>query len=247
MFTGLMAPLTAAKFILRNRSLVKYFLAPFLINTLLFTLFIYYALNVLPGMIESILPQYESSLLTIAYYILVTLSVALLLLVSVLSFSILGSIISAPFTDLLTEKVERIVLGSNMKESGFSTQDLVKILWRVWEEIKRIAFAALIFLILLPLNLIPIAGQILYLFLSGTILVLFLGLDFFSHTLDRRDYSFKQKLSFIRERFFQALGVGISVWILLLIPIFNFAVLPLAAVGATLCFCENQKIATLSQ
>lgn len=242
MLSGLMAPARAVRFLINNKGLLRYFYIPFIINTIIFLLFSYYAINWLPEIIKSFLPESsDGSLVQIAYYILMTVSFALILLISVSCFSIVGNIIASPFNDLLTQKVEKIALGISSDENGFSMKDLIKILRGIREEAKKICFTIIIFIVLLPLNLVPIIGQILYFLLNSIVIAIFLGLEFFSYSLDRKDYSFMQKLFFIKNNFFDVLGVGISAWILLLIPVINFSILPLAAIGATICFCGYEK------
>lgn len=241
MLSGFMAAIMAVRFLINNKGLLKYFVIPFAINAVIFSLFTYYAMNWLPGIIRSFLPESDGSLLRLAFYILISISFLLILLISVSCFSILGNIIASPFNDLLTREVENIVLGVPADESGFLLKDLLKIPRGMIEELKRISFAVFIFILLLPLNLFPVVGQILYFGLDSLVLALFLGLEFFSYSLDRRDYSFKQKLRFIKENFLDVLGVGISALVFLLIPIINFSILPLTAIGATLCFCKNLK------
>ncbi len=241
MLTGLMAPVNGARFLSKNKGLIKYLAFPFAINSVIFSLFLFYVINWLPGVIGSFLPDLDGSLIRIVYYTLIILSYALILMISILCFSILGNIIASPFTDILTEKVEKIVMGTFSEETSFSIKDLMRIPWTMLEELKRICFTTFIFIVLLPLNLIPLIGQVLYLSINGATLALFLGLEFFSYSLDRKNYSFKQKLVFVKQKFLVVAGVGISTSILLFIPVINFCVLPLAAVGATLCFCGYEK------
>ena len=241
MLTGLLAPITAARFLIKNKGLIKYFVIPFAINIFIFSFFLYYAINWLPEIMQSLLPESNSGFIRILYYPLIAVLWGLILLISVSCFSILGNIIASPFNDLLTQEVESLVLGTSPAESSFSLKDLYKIPRGILEELKRIGFASFIFIIFLPLNLVPLVGQILYLFLNSIVLAIFLGLEFFSYSLDRRDYSFKQKLRFIKDNFFNVMGVGTSAWILLMIPFINFSILPLTAIGATLCFCKRIK------
>ena len=201
MLAGLAAPLTGAKFILRNKKLIPYLALPFALNALIFSLFLYFAVAWLPEIIRSFLPQSDGNLIQIAAYTLIALSLILVLLASVCCFSIVGNILAAPFTDLLTLRVEEMLLGVSSAGEGFSLEDLKKILRGMKEEMKRLGFVLLICVVLLPLNLIPVAGQLLYLALDGLVLGTLLGLEFFNYSLDRRGYTFRQKLRFIRERF----------------------------------------------
>lgn len=240
MFSGLFAPWRALRFLRKNKGLKRYIAIPLGINTVIFSIFLYSAVTWLPDIIGSWLPESDGRLIQMAYYFLFALSLTLLLLVSVIFFSIIGNIIASPFTDILTLKTEEVVLGIPPVETGFTPQDFLKMITAMMEELKRIGFAVAIFILLLPLNFLPFIGQTLYLFLDSLVLAIFLGLEFFSYSLDRRNYSFKQKLRFVKQRFFQVMGLGISAWILLLIPVINFCVLPLAAVGATLCFSQDK-------
>ncbi|MBI5186492.1 MAG: EI24 domain-containing protein [Nitrospinae bacterium] len=236
-----MAPITAVKFLFRHKGLLRFLVIPFLINTAVFSFFLYFAAHWLLGIIGSFLPDPEaSSLLRILNYALVGLSFALVLLISVVCFSIVGKIIAFPFADLLTQKVEEIVTGTHVEDSGLFLGNLGKIVRGMREELKRIGFVLFVFFLLFPLNLLPGLGQVLYLFLNSLVVAVFLGLEFFSYSMDRRSFTFRQKMGFARRRFLNVLGVGISAYALMLVPLVNFGVLPLAAVGATLDFFEYE-------
>lgn len=231
-----MAPITAAKFLFRNKGLFRFIIIPFLINAAVFSFFIYFAVHWLPGIASSSLPDSEGKILMFFHYALVGLSFALVLLISVVCFSIAGKIIAFPFTDLLTQKVEGIVADAPIENSGLYFGNPCKILRGMLEELKRIVFVLFIFLLLFPLNFLPGLGQILCLFLNSLVVAVFMGLEFFSYSMDRRNFTFRQKMEFARVRFLNVLGVGISAYALMLAPVINFCVMPLAAVGATLNF-----------
>ena len=88
------------------------------------------------------------------------------------------------------------------------------------------------------LNLVPVIGQILYVVLSFTLTILWLGMSFLDYTFARHAYKFGLKVRFVRQNVFAVFGFGLAVFVGVLIPVLNLVFLPVAVVGGTLLYLE---------
>ena len=91
-----------------------------------------------------------------------------------------------------------------------------------------------IWLLLLPLNLIPVLGGALYFVFSTASTWFFATLQYISYPLDRRMVPISQEVKTILSNKTTALGFGAGVSLITFIPLINLVFLPLAASGGTL-------------
>lgn len=169
----------------------------------------------------------------IFFYILITLiGIALFAFIMVL-FMLLANIINAPFNDLLSEKSEEIL--TNKKSNGkFSLKILARDCKRtVFEEIKKLFVFGSGQLALLPLNLIPLVGNIAYAILSFLFTVFMLSYEYLDCPMSRKRIGFGKKLKLIANNWRQSFGFGLAIFILLFIPFLNLVFIPLCVVGGT--------------
>lgn len=156
----------------------------------------------------------------------------LLIVVDILLFALLGRAIASPFLDLLAERVERLV-GLPLPAGGLRAT-LRSVLFAFADVLLIIVFYLALLVPLLLLNLIPVVGSAAYTVLSTALAMLMLALDFSSLTLARRLVPFLLRWQAIWLNRWLCLGFGAAVFVLLLVPVLNLVLLPLAAVGATL-------------
>jgi CysZ protein len=161
----------------------------------------------------------------------------LILLVSLLSFLVVGSTLMGPFTDLLSEKTEILRQGRPV-DSELSFKEILSDLKRVLiEELKKSGFFLGCSLIFVILGFIPVITVVTA--LASTIFtIFFVSLAYVDLPMERRRYLFKQKLNLFLENKFAMFGFGCGLTLLLMVPVLNFFVPPLAAVGATLLFLD---------
>ena len=94
-------------------------------------------------------------------------------------------------------------------------------------------------MLVLGLQFIPLAGQVL-----GTVLSLLWGslltcVDFWDGPLERRRYRFRHKLAWILRQFPGNLSFGLLCNFLISVPVVNLVTIPLCVAGGTLFVCDR--------
>lgn len=152
---------------------------------------------------------------------LAQISLGLALLVA---FAILAAIIATPFNDLLAEAAESRTRPActPAPPSNWSTRlRLIRI------DLIKSGASLLALLASLVLAWIPLLNLLGVLTLLGV-----LALQFLSYPQTRRGLTLTQSVTWALRYRYVSLGLGCSVWVLLLIPGASIVLLPLAVVGA---------------
>ncbi len=238
---GLFAPLRGLRFLFANRRLLKYAAFPTLINVILVCFLFYLGVHFSHELVSRFIPaqaQWYWAVLT--YSIEVVVIVTLIFFLAVV-FYILAGIICVPFNDLLSRKTEEILAGKK-DEEPFSMRLFAKdIVFSLKNEIKRTFILLILLLFLLILYVIPVVGKPAYLVFGNIATMLFLAYDNLDYALARRRLSFGRKWKFILGNLSSTLGFGAGALFSVLVPFFNFIVIPLTVVGATLLFIEIER------
>ncbi len=235
---GLTAPLRGFIFIIKNPRLIKFAIFPIIINIILILTIYIFGSRYLIGLIDRWIPDEKAWYWAILFWIAVVFVVLAVSLVAAVFFYIIAGIICVPFNELLSQEVESM-LRENPHKEDFSVRLLALDIWlAIIGEIKRIFLYLSLMIPLLLLNLIPAVGTVIYGAIFGVVTLLFLAFDFVDHPLGRRRIPFREKRKFIIKHFSSMIGFGAGVFIFLLVPIVNFIVLPLNAVGGTILFSE---------
>ncbi len=100
----------------------------------------------------------------------------------------------------------------------------------------RLVMMGLGYLVLLPLNLIPGAGNAAWLFASTGWAAFWLTVEHLSNPMARHLTPFRQVLRLATGRLALSLGLGFSLWLLLWVPVLNCLVMPVAVVAGTLLY-----------
>jgi CysZ protein len=164
-------------------------------------------------------------------YLLFALACGFALIIALL----ISNILSAPFLDALSQKVERIVTGdvAGSGDSGLSA--IAREARRtISNEVQRLLFFIAIWgVVSLGGVLIPggqlIAPPILMLFTA-----IFLPLDYAGHVLDRKQISFARRRNWVSQNFSTMLGFGSMALAISLVPGLNLLLLPTMVVAGTL-------------
>jgi CysZ protein len=236
--SGFLAPLRGLVFLFKHPGLMRFALFPILINIILVLSMYIFGSRFLVGLMDRWIPDEQAWYWAVLFWIAAVFIVLALLLVSAVLFYIVAGIICVPFNELLSQKVEEIMKGRPHDEV-FSIRLLALDIWlAIVGEIKRVFLFLGLILPLLLLNLIPGIGTVAYGILAGVVTLLFLAYDFLDHPLGRRRLPFGEKRKFMLRNFPSTIGFGGGVFIFLLVPVINFVVLPINAIGATLLFTE---------
>lgn len=148
---------------------------------------------------------------------------------------ILPLVLLSPLLDWISEATETVCGPLPSAATGWVA--LSRGLWRsLTHTLGRLFFLLLGYALLLPLHLIPGAGSVAWSFLSGSWTLLFLTAEHLGTPMARHLYSFGQVRKALQARWALALGFGLSVSLLLWVPLLNILLLPAAAVAGTLLF-----------
>jgi CysZ protein len=152
----------------------------------------------------------------------------------------LAGLVATPFNDRLSDKVERMMLGQY--EEPFSWRVLMgdlanslahsSLSLALWFTVMVCAFF---------LNLLPIVGSVLSLFVGTVATAVFMGRESLDGCMSRRRMSYGHKYRLILSQFPLVFGFGLVGSVLLWIPFLNFVMLPIAVVGGTLLYCELER------
>ncbi|MBN1533682.1 MAG: EI24 domain-containing protein [Spirochaetes bacterium] len=237
-FRGFVSFFRAIPFIVSHRGFGWYFIIPFILNiVVLVTVFI---------ISYRIFDTWFSGLLAGTAWYMVVLRVllkpvlfVLLSIVSVLVYSITGCIVTAPFNDFLSMKVERVITGEGFDEK-FRFTTLLKDIIRITAGIMILLLLMLLLnIILLFLNLVPFFGQVLYSVMSFLTASFFIGYQFFDFPMERRRLGFSEKFWIAWHHKWLVAGLGAAFFLASYIPVLGFLGLNCATIGATILFIEH--------
>ncbi|MCZ6690694.1 MAG: EI24 domain-containing protein [Planctomycetota bacterium] len=233
---GLLCPVRALRYLYSPPGLGRYFTLPFVINVILFVVLLVGAV----WAYDPLYDQFVSSTSTgfwapfVRWAIFFVYLVAFTL-VSIFLFNVVGTAIAAPFLDPLSHRVEVAVLGD--VEGGEIGRGLIgELLFSVGQAIGMLflSFSGLMLALALSFCL-PVAGVPIALVLTSFIT----ALGYLDVPLARKRYRLGEKLRFLWMNKASALGFGLTMQALLLVPLVNLLVLPAGAAGATTMFLDS--------
>lgn len=239
-------PFRALGLLLRRSDLWPYLAWPVLINLVLFIGLT--AGVLLPGFgwIDSLFAD-PPAWLALLESLLQVVFALLVLAINALLIATLGVALGAPWYGAMSLAVENSVTGVPSAEIPLSAATVLRDLGRaVGFVLKRLGLAAVLFLLVLPLNLIPLVGSVLAITANLLTAAMLLALDFLDPALERRLLSFRGKLDYLRRHPGLCLGFGLVMLPLCSVPLLNLFCVPLAVVGATLMYCERMGVTASS-
>ena len=226
---GLAAYFGGAATLLRTPALWPYALAPFLLNGIVWTAIAWYGVahfSEFSVWIAGWFSQEPGRALRIVIQILVG---AILVLGGLLLFTVVGSVLAAPFNSLLSERAMR-VLGA---WRGEGSERLWKGAWRsIRDELAKFFCLAVVQLLLLPLHLVPLIGSAVHIGISLVFTALFLAYDYADYALEMYRWNFAAKRRYLMRHLGASLGFGTMVMLTLLVPFLGYFTMPIAVVGA---------------
>ncbi len=229
---GLTAPFKAVSIVARNRGLLAYIAVPFVINTALIVAVFWWAFKYLFPLVTLLL-QGDAWYLAALRWIAGPFLFVMLTIACFFMYSITGSIVSAPFNDPLSARVERILTGVKADEP-FSLRVLLGDIVRMIKNIIKFLFILILCnMLFFTLNIIPGIGSMAYTVLSFAAAMFFFGFNFFDFALERHRYEFRSKMDVLWRYRFMTMGVGMGFALITFIPVLGFLGMSLCAVGAT--------------
>ena len=213
-----------------------YVAAPLAINVLLFGIGFFLAWRSFTGWLAALLPDPTIWYWQVLGWLVKPLVAAVLLIVIFFTFTLVGTLVGAPFHELLSERVEWLLLGPEAARRFDWRREVRLMAAALWEAVKLLGWKLGVLAVLVPTLFIPVLGQGLCLLT----LVCFTALDFLDIPMARKQWSFRAKLRFLRAQAPEVLAFGGSVYLALLVPFLGLLVFPLSVTGATLFFFEKR-------
>jgi CysZ protein len=109
-------------------------------------------------------------------------------------------------------------------------------------EAKKMWIFVVVMVLILPLNLLPGVGNTIYTVLAISLTLFFLSFEYLGFVLVRKRQFFRDQKSYIFARKFLMLGFSCGVMVILAIPFFQLLCIPLAVIGVTRLWCEEEGL-----
>jgi CysZ protein len=239
---GFFTPFRSVRILRSNPRLIQYLLIPFLINVVVFSGAVYLGLDFFGSTVVEYIPQGEAWYWSVLYWFLWVVAVLLTAVLVFFSFTVVGNLIASPFNDLLSERTEEVLTGTANDEPFLLRQFLRDALQTIILEAKKMWIFVVVMVLILPLNLIPGFGSAIYTVLAISLTLFFLCVEYLGFVMVRKRQFFREQKSYIFSRKFLMLGFGCGVMAVLAIPFFQLCCIPLAVVGATSLWCEEEGL-----
>ena len=235
---GFGASFASFKFIRKNKSILFFYIIPFLLNILILSLLLYLAwINIFPFLKNHLTG--DAWYFTFLKPLLVPILLIFLFFITTVVYGFIGNILCSPFLNALSQKTQEIISGKK-NDKPLSLKDSLEDFTRTFKNFFKMFFVIIIVYILsLFLLLIPLIGAMIYSMIGYFITSFILGLQFLDYPLDRRKYTFKEKLKIVWKFKYSTIGLGISYLIVSMIPIFGFLGINMCIMGASSIFEKN--------
>ena len=228
--TGFTSTFEAFPFILNNK-MTKYLILPLIINIALLVSIAWYAfVKASPALLN--LVQFNQWYLKPVQYLVSPVLIIILIIAAFFVYSITGALIASPLLDIISLKTEK-AMGGNVPDPGFS----LRALWRMATGVlKLLILMLLLYIVILPLNIVPFAGSAVYAAVSFALTAFFCGFQFYDMPLERRGFTFSEKFLACRKFGATVAGTGAAFMLLSFIPVAGFLGIIVSTSGAAIAY-----------
>ena len=213
-----------------------YVVIPLIINSLLFAGGLLYGAHLWGRLLDTTLPSWLEWL----EWLLWPLFVVLALGVVFFCFSLLANLIAAPFNGNLAKAVEVRLTGQTREHNGGLRKLPAELIGAIGSELRKLIYIVLRLLPFLIGLLIP-GIQIIASLAWSLFAAWLLALEYLDYPMGNHGLSFSEQRRRLAQRRMLVLGFGGGVMLLMLIPVANFMVMPVAVAGATVMWVERFK------
>jgi len=239
---GFLAPFRSVRILRHNPRLLQYILIPFIINLVVFTGAVSLGLDFFGNTVVAYIPQGDTWYWAVLYWFLWVVAVLLTAVLVFFSFTVVGNLLASPFNDLLSERTEEVLSGRSNNEP-FALGRFIREAWQtVLMEAKKMWIFVVAMVFIVPLNLFPGIGNSIYTVLAICLTLFFLCFEYLGFIMVRKRQFFREQKNFIFARKFLMLGFSCGVMAILAIPFFQMLCIPLAVIGATRLWCEEEGL-----
>jgi CysZ protein len=210
-----------------------------IINIVIYSCVFFFSYSWLIGNIGSWLGAEEpgaSFWIEALHVILVILTFLIVLFICYLLFTVFGSLITAPFNEEISQRVEEIVTNTKQHELGF-WQDAYA---SIKGEVQKIAFYLIILFVLFLFNFVPVIGSVFSTVLGLIFSFFYNALDFLDYPLTRKLATFSHKLKVTRKGGMITYGFGCIAFLMMFLPVVNVFMKPILVVAGTSLYYEKE-------
>lgn len=235
---GFTYPFRSLKFFFSHKVLIKYSIAPMLINLFIYGSIFILTYSWLMGSLEKWLgiDNTEAGFwLRFLHTALLIVGFLLTLFVCYLLFTILGNIVTAPFNEEISQRVEEIVTGRKEHEMGFWEDAYISIKG----EVQKLLFYFSILFFIFLLNLVPVIGSVVSTVLGFIFSCFYNALDFLDYPMTRKKMRFRDKLKITRKGKLVTYGFGVTAFLMMFLPVVNVFMKPILVAAGTSLFYEK--------
>ncbi len=208
-------------------------LLPLLINILLLTGLIYYSWQHFGLVVTYFETHWLLNQSSWLHWLIWPLSILLITLFGFFSFIVMANVLAEPFNSKLAEVVEQRLTGKTLPAWSWT-----QVIWSLWPKlldfIRRMFYYLSRLVGIVILSLIPPVTLIapLLWFSFGAWM---LALEYTNYPMDNHHLTFRKMRQLLAHQRLMALGFGSAALLMMMIPLVNLLVMPVAVAGAT-CF-----------
>lgn len=236
---GFLYPFRSIKFFFSHPKLISFSIAPMIINLIIYVSVFILSYRWLTGTLGEWLgaDQTGASFWTQALNIvLLIIGFLLVLFICYLLFVILGGLVTAPFNEEISQRVEEIVTNGTIgHKMGFWEDVYISIKG----ELEKIVFYLIILFLIFLLDFVPVAGNILAVVLGTIFSFFYNALDFLDYPMTRKKMKFSRKLKVTGSGKMVTYGFGCTAFLLMFLPIINVFMKPILVVAGTSLYYEK--------
>jgi CysZ protein len=224
--------------LLMQPGLRLFVLLPLLVNIILFAIGLGLLVSYVGGWMDGFVAWLPVWLSGITWFLWV-LFFSLFAMAVFLGFNLLANFIAAPLNGLLAEKVQLYLTGQSLGEASFSAL-LATIPRSLAREISKLTYYLPRLVILLIISFIPglnVIAPWLWLLFGAWMM----AIQYVDYPMDNNAVKFRQMKTALSQQRMLHLGFGGGVSLLLMIPIVNFFVMPIAVAGATALYIKQHQ------
>jgi CysZ protein len=232
--------------LIRQPGLRRYFIAPIVVNVLVFGGLVWVGATGITEFLQKFLPQgdawWMSGLIGIIVWLLLGLVVVIL---SFFLFTLILNLIGAPFNGLLSEQVERRLVPAEIQSRPRRSHFFIDIVRSISGEIRKYMVFLVIWLVLLIATFLPLINIITgppAAVLTPIVGAWMMALEYVSYPMNNHNKYFNDVRKWLRKNRMLTLGFGGAVMVATLIPIINLLIMPAAVAGATALWVERRDI-----
>ncbi len=167
-------------------------------------------------------------------------AIAVVLVANGLFLLLIGQAVASPFLDMLSEKIEGLELG--IEVHPFSAKRVVEaVALAIADLVWGVVFLAIVHIPIFIVSLVPGIGTIPAAMASFCFSALLLAHEFVGLPMTRHLVSYRARWRHVWRNKWLGLGFGSVCMLLLLVPGLNLILLPLAAAGGTLLYCDMKR------